>query len=509
VKPSAPRASDQPDVIRNFEPATGHSLPPVPVMTPEAVHETIRRARQAQPAWAALSFEARRRKLMALNRIILERTDELCDIISRETGKPRIEALLLEVIPAADFTFYYARRAKKLLRPEKIRLRLFPNKTSRVHYVPRGVIGSISAWNLPFSFFISDVVCALAAGNAVVVKASEVTPLVALKAKELCDAAGIPPELVQVVTGYAVAGAALYDAPERSARVDMIVFTGSECTGRRVGAACAERLIPCVLELGGNAAAIVCADVDVARAAESVVYGGFANAGQLCVSVNRVFVDDRIARAFTEKVVEITRKLRHGAGGEVDVGAITTPAQVNIIEQHVADAVHRGASIAAGGIRENGTGRFFSPTVLANVSPYAAVMREETFGPVIAIASFKTIQEAIRLANETPYGLMGYVFSRNRGQARQIARQIQAGTVIVNDVIYTYGVPETPWGGVKQSGIGRVHGDQVLKDMCEARHINEERFHIRMPWSYPYREAAAQRFLSLARWMYRLVGMLP
>jgi succinate-semialdehyde dehydrogenase/glutarate-semialdehyde dehydrogenase len=309
---------------------------------------------------------------------------------------------------------------------------------------------------------------------------------------------------VQVVTGFGPTGAALYDSEDPKERVDIVVFTGSVPTGKRIAAACGAQLIPCITELGGNAAAIVRADVDIDRAARSVVYGAFANSGQICVSVNRVFVDERIATAFTDKVVEITKGLRQGAEGEVDVGAITTPAQLEIVKRHVADAVRRGAKAATGGAQANGSGRFFPPTVLTGVSNDMAVMREETFGPLMPIMPFKTEDDAIRMANDTPFGLMGYVFSKDKRRAREIAERISAGTVIVNDVLYTYGAPETPWGGVKQSGIGRVHGDQALKDLCEARHVNLERFHVKVPWIYPYRDSAYRMVLKLARRVGRL-----
>ncbi len=501
---SSPAPGDG-EFIRNTEPATGRELPAVRVTPPEEVQEAIRRARAAQPAWAALSWRERKRKLLELNRVILQRADECAQIIARETGKPPIEALLHELIPAADFAFYYARHARKFLRREHIRLRLFPNKHSYVHYQPRGVIGAISAWNFPFSFFMADVICALAARNAVVVKASEFTPWVALKAKELCTAAGIPADLVQVVTGFAASGAALYEFADPGERVDMLVFTGSVATGRKIGAACGERLIPCILELGGNAAAVICADADIDRAAKRVVYGAFANAGQMCVSVNRVLVDERIVKKFTAKVVELTSQLRLGAGDKIDVGAITTPAQLRHVESHIRDAVAKGAKLETGGTAREAGGRFLAPTVLTNVRPDMAVMREETFGPVVAIAEFRSEDEAIRLANNSPYGLMAYVFSRDRRRAEALAERLQAGTVIVNDVIYTHGVPETPWGGVKQSGVGRVHGKQILKEMSQTRHVNVERFHVEVPWTFPYREAAARRFLALARWLYRLL----
>ncbi len=502
--PQPARSTGEHQVIRNTEPATGKPLPEVPVMTADQVHDAIRRARAAQPAWAALSFAERRRKLVAFKDRILDHAEEICDLLSRENGKPRIEALMHEVVPAVDFTLFYARRARRVLRNEKIRLRLFPNKASYIKYVPRGVIGSITAWNFPFSFFVSDVVTALAAGNAVVLKPSEFTSLISLKGKELCDEAGIPSDIVQVVTGFGPTGAALYDSADPELRVDAVVFTGSVPTGRRIAAACGEKLIPCITELGGSAPAIGGADVDIERAAKSVVYGAFANSGQICVSVNRVFVDERIAQPFTEKVVEITKGLRQGAEGEVDVGAVTTPAQLEIVKRHVADALQKGATAATGGAPAPGPGRFFPPTVLTNVKPDMAVMHEETFGPLMPITSFKSEDDAIRMANDTPFGLMGYVFSRDKRRARELAERIRAGTVIVNDVLYTYGTPETPWGGVKQSGIGRVHAEQALKDLCEMRHVNVERFHINVPWMYPYKESAHKMVLNLARRLYRL-----
>jgi acyl-CoA reductase-like NAD-dependent aldehyde dehydrogenase len=498
------RSTGERQTIRNNEPATGKPLPEVPVMTPSQVQDAIRRARAAQPAWAALPFSERRRKLIAFKNQILDHAEEVCDLLSRENGKPRIEALMHEVVPSADLTAFFARRAKRVLRDEKIRLRLFPNKASYVKYVPRGVVGSITAWNFPFVFFVSDVVTALASGNAVVVKPSEFTSLISLKGKELCDRAGIPSDLVQVVTGFGPTGAALYDSNDPALRADIVVFTGSVPTGRRIAAACGERLIPCVLELGGSAPAIVRADVDIERTAKSVVYGAFANSGQICVSVNRVFVDERISKHFTDRVVAITKTLRQGSDGEVDVGAVTTPAQLEIVKRQVEDALTKGAKAETGGQQPPGPGRFFPPTVLSGVTLDMAVMREETFGPLMPIFPFKSEDEAIRMANDTPFGLMGYVFSKDKRRAREIAERIQAGTVIVNDVLYTYGAPETPWGGVKQSGIGRVHSEHSLKDLCEMRHVNTQRFHLSMPWMYPYRGSAEKMVLNLARKVGRL-----
>jgi len=489
-----------------FEPATGLPLPAVPAVPPAGVYDAVRRARRAQPAWAARSFADRRRVLNAFKRALLDHAEELCDLLGRETGKTRMDALMLELFPAVSLTAHYARRARRILRDRHIGLPLFPHKASRIRYAPRGVMGSITAWNLPLAFFVSDVVTALAAGNGVVVKPSEYTPLTALRAKELCGEAGIPSDLVQVVPGGGAAGAALFDADEEDARADLIVFTGSVVTGRRIGAACGERLIPCILELGGSAAAIVRADADLDRAAAAVVWGAFANAGQLCVSVNRVLVDQDIAEPFTRRVVERARALRLGSGADAEVGAVTTAAQLATVERHVADALARGATVACGGTAPAGPGRFYPPTVLIGVTPAMAVMREETFGPVVAIAAFRDDKEAVRLANTAPAGLIGYVLTGSRRAGRKLARGLNTGTVIVNDVLYTYAVPQTPWGGVRGAGLGRVHGDEGLLAMCEARHLNEERMHLPVPWMFPYSAGSFRWLLTAMRGIFRWRG---
>jgi succinate-semialdehyde dehydrogenase/glutarate-semialdehyde dehydrogenase len=490
-------------MIRNTEPATGRPLPGVPVTPPGAVHAAIRAARDAQPDWAGLPLRERLRRLTRVKELLLDRVGDACDMVIRETGKPRMEALMMEVYPAASFIAHAVRRAPRELADERIPLRLFPHKASRLRYHPRGVIGSITAWNLPLAFFFSDVAPALAAGNAVVVKPSEATPLTALFAHDLCREAGIPGGVVQVVPGFGDTGAALVNAADAVGRADMVVFTGSGGTGRGVGAACAERLIPCILELGGTAAALVLADADLDRAARSVVYGAFANAGQLCVSVNRVFVDARIAEPFTRRVVALTAGLRVGAGPDADVGAITTAAQLAVIQRHVADAVRQGARVLAGGRVVPGPGRFHAPTVLADVTPGMAVMREETFGPVLPITAVPGEGEAVALANDASAGLIGYVFSRNRRRARRVADRLRCGTVIVNDVIYTYAVPETPWGGATHAGLGVVHGARSLRELSEARHINTERLALPVPWMYPYRASRVRMIMLLLRRLVR------
>ncbi len=497
AKPAAPT------VIRNLEPATGAPLPEVPVTSPEDVVAAVGRAREAQKGWAALGFAERRRRLLAFKDLLLERADEVADLVHRENGKPRFEATLHDIVPVAMLTTYYARKARGILRDRRIGAPLFPHKRFYVRYEPRGVIGVISPWNFPFSLPVGEIVTALAAGNGVVVKPSEFTPLTALKAKELLDAAGVPADLVAVVPGFGATGAALL-----AAGVDMVAFTGSVATGRKIAAACGERLIPCTLELGGKDPAVVLGDADLERAARTVVFGAFANSGQICASVERVYVDRRILDPFTRRVVELTRSLRQGddSGGEVDVGAMTTPAQLEIVRRHVADAVAGGATVLAGGNARTEKGRFFEPTVLSGVDARMAVLHDETFGPVLPIVPFDDEDEAVRLANGTAYGLNAYVFSKDRRHAEEVANRLTAGTVMVNDVLFTHGVPEMPWGGVRDSGIGRTHGAQALREVCWMRHVATERVAWSAPWLYPYRRSVQQTLVRAVRAVLRLVA---
>jgi succinate-semialdehyde dehydrogenase/glutarate-semialdehyde dehydrogenase len=286
------------------------------------------------------------------------------------------------------------------------------------------------------------------------------------------------------------------------------VFTGSTSTGRKVAAACGERLIPCTLELGGKAAAIVCADADVDRTARALVWGGFANNGQVCVSVERVYAHAAVHDELVHKVVELTRTLRQGdpshAPASVDLGAMTWDRQVEIVEQRVAQAVSAGAKVLCGGRRGQGPGLYFEPTVLADCRQEMDVMQREIFGPVLPIMKVPDEREAVRLANDSPLGLMGYVFTRDHKKGRRLAERIAAGTVMVNDCLLTFAAPETPWGGVKQSGLGRTHSAEGLRDLCQARHVNYDRFSLsRELWWFPYQPSFYKQTLRALRWLFR------
>jgi succinate-semialdehyde dehydrogenase/glutarate-semialdehyde dehydrogenase len=412
----------------------------------------------------------------------------------------------MEVLLVADLVDYFCKRAEKLLAPQPIPLHLMKHKRSYVHYVPRGVVGIIAPWNFPFSIPSGEALMAMIAGNGVVVKPSEITPLCALKLKELADACGLPPDLLQVVTGRGATGAALIDSG-----VDQIIFTGSVETGKKVAAACGERLIPCVAELGGKAAAIVCADADLERTANALVWGAFANSGQVCASVERVYAHEAVHDELVAKVVEKTRALRQGdpSSDATDVGAMTWDRQVTTVEERVKQAVGAGAKLQTGGRRKDGGGQFYEPTVLTECKQDMDVMRKEIFGPVMPIMRVRSEEEAVRLANDSHLGLLGYVFTKDRKKGARIAEKVEAGTVMVNDVLNTYAVPETPWGGVKQSGLGRTHSDDGLRDMCQLRHVNVDRIAPKRDlWWYPYDAKTTSLVMKGMRFLFGRGGII-
>jgi succinate-semialdehyde dehydrogenase/glutarate-semialdehyde dehydrogenase len=487
--------------LQSYEPATGQLLGEVKVMSAEEVRAAVAKARRAQEAWGALPVEERCERVLRFRDALVDRADELVDLLVRECGKPRHEALLHEVMVAADLATYFAKAAPKVLAPRSLSLHLMKHRKSYVHYMPRGVVGVISPWNYPLQLPLRDVIMAVIAGNAAVLKPSEVTPLIALKAKEVWDGAGLPEDLFQVVTGGGAAGAALIDAG-----VQLVVFTGGVATGKRVAAACGERLIPCVMELGGKAPLLALPDADLERTARGIVFGGFTNSGQVCISVERVYAHAEVHDRLLDRVVELTKELRQGdpSTETVDIGAIIFPKQIEIAERHIADAVAKGAKVLAGGKRVPGKGQFFEPTVLGNCDHSMTVMTEEIFGPIVPFMKVSTEEEAIRLANDSHLGLNAYVFSGDRHHGRQVAERVQAGSVLVNDVLSNGGCPEAPFGGIKQSGFGRVMGDESLREMCDVRHISVDRVALgsKDPLWFPYTDKAYEWFRRGMRAMF-------
>jgi acyl-CoA reductase-like NAD-dependent aldehyde dehydrogenase len=473
------------DRIRNLAPATGELLGETVVAGAEDVRRAVARARKAQQAWAVLPVEERGQRLLRLRDAMAERADEFIDVLALECGKPRHEALMHEVAPLLDLVAWVAAHAPAVLAPETKKLHLMKHRTGEVHRVARGVVGVISPWNYPLGIPMGTVIEALVAGNACVVKPSEVTPLVLLKAKEIFDSTGLPEDLFTVVPGFASTGQALIEAG-----IDYCVFTGAVETGRKVAAACGARLIPCTMELGGKAPLLACEDCDLERTARAIVFGGFTNSGQACISVERVYAHEKIYAPLLERVVALTAELRQGDPSRdyVDVGAIIFPKQIEVAERHIEDAVKKGARVVQGGKRRPGPGQFFEPTVLGDCDHSMTVMRDEIFGPIVPFMRVQSEDEAVRLANDSHLGLNAYVFTRGRATARRLAEKIQAGSVVVNDVLSNYATTEAPFGGIKQSGFGRVHGEQSLRDLCPEKYLSFDRISppSRDPLWFPY-----------------------
>lgn len=479
----------------------------VRVSSPEEIKAAVERGRKAFEVWRNLDFGARARVLLAARDAFVRRKEELIQLICLENGKPRVEALV-EVTYVCDIITFYARNGRKFLRRRKITPHLLRTKKVSVHYEPRGVIGMITPWNFPLILTIGEAIPALLAGNAVVIKPSEWTPLSARLGGEIIREAlidaGLPEDVLQIVFGFGPAGGAIVDT------ADMIAFTGSVKTGKMIAERAASRLVPVALELGGKDPMVVLRDADIERAANAAVWGAFMNSGQVCISVERVYVDEAIADDFTRRVVEKTRKLRQGTDfdqrstdNRIDVGAMTYPRQVETVEDHIRDAVEKGAKVAAGGKRNAGLpGRYFEPTVLTDVNHSMKVMTEETFGPILPIMKVKGAEEALRLANDSIYGLNASVWTRNSAEGEAIASRVEAGITCVNDVVMGFGITDAPSGGIKESGIGKRHGHEGIQRFCHEQVIVTDRFNMKreVVW-YPY-SAGTERMLS------RVVGLL-
>lgn len=506
------------DEIISTNPATGEEVGRLAVTSNDEVAAAVERGRAAFQGWRKTSFAERKRLVMAAREVILAEMDEIALLISRESGKPVAEALSMEIAPVLDLMQHFARNAEKLLKPRRIGIGLYAlmGRSSKIVYQPLGVVGIIPAWNYPFSIPLGEAVMALMAGNTVVIKPSELTPFIGLKIGEIFEKAGFPHNCVQVVIGAGETGAALVDAAP-----DKIMFTGSVATGKRIAAAAAKNLTSTVLELGGKDAMIVFEDANLELAAGAAVWGAFCNAGQSCSSVERLYVHESVAAELTQKIVEKTKQLKVGAGdgNDISIGAMSSERQMKIVEDHVAQFIADGATIETGGSmsyaftreRDGDAGPseitpegvthtlFFEPTVISGANNRMRAMQEETFGPTLPIATFKTEEEAIRLANDSEFGLTASVWTRNYSRGRRVAEQIEAGSVCVNEVLYTHGIGQTPWGGFKNSGRGRTHGVEGLMELVQPQHIHVNRIAI-LPdaWWMPYSANAIETFRGFA-----------
>jgi succinate-semialdehyde dehydrogenase/glutarate-semialdehyde dehydrogenase len=464
-QPVSTDADREPIHVKN--PVTGDLLATVPNTGPDGVRAAVERARASQPAWEARGNRGRARFLQLWARALWRDRERLIGVIRSETGKNETGALL-ELIVLDNVLTYYAHHAPRMLRPRR-RGTLFPVvQYARVYYRPFGVAGFISPWNYPYLNALMDAVAALVAGNTVVIKPSEVTPLSALYAVAIAHQVSIPRDALQIITGDGQTGAALVD------EVDHISVTGSTATGRTVARRAAERLIPCNLELGGKDPLIVLPDANIDLAATSVLQGALENAGQVCVSTERVYDQ------FVDRIIHYAQQLTIGAGDGLDVhvGSMTNARELDRCEAQIADAVGKGARVLTGGQRRPDLGPlFFEPTVLVDVDHSMAVMQDETFGPLVPIMRVHSVDEAVRLANDSIYGLSGAVFTRNLKRGEALARRINSGDISINRTQFVVGTPSLPMGGQKQSGIGRRNGPEGLM-----RYVNPQSILVDRTW---------------------------
>ena len=470
----APDPAVTADTFDSLDPATGQVLASHPVHSAQEVRAAVDRAREAALWWQAQGWQGRRAHLRAWKGEIARRLHELADLVHRENGKPHADAVL-EVALAVDHVEWAAKHAPRVLGRRRVPSGLMAvNQSAWLEYQPLGVIGVIGPWNYPVFTPMGSLAYALAAGNAVVFKPSEHTPGVGLWLAQAW-AAAVPerPEVLQVVTGLGDTGAAL-----TRAGVDKIAFTGSAATGRKVMAACAEGLVPVLMECGGKDAMIVDDDADVAAAADAALWGAMSNAGQTCIGIERVYATDAVYDAFVSELTTRAATLRAGSDSGADYGPITMPGQVDVIRRHIADALSGGGRALTGGGVE---GALVEPTVLVDVPESSAAVREETFGPTVTVARVRDVEEALQRTNATTYGLAGAVFTGSRARGVAIAERMRSGMTSVNSVIAFASVPSLPFGGVGDSGFGRIHGEDGLKEFTRAKAITAQRFALPTP----------------------------
>ena len=489
--------------LESFNPATGERLGAVALTPPDQVASVVDSVLKVQPFWAQLTLQDRARYLERAAQVVLDEGDEIRDLIVREQGKPRNEAFTMEVLPTIDALTWIARAGTEILADEQIPMPqvFLKTKSSAFSYEPLGVIGVISPWNYPWSIPFGEVALALMAGNGVVLKPASLTPLIGDRIVRVFERAGVPEGLVRVVHGPGTGSALVRSG------VAKVFFTGSVETGRGVGEECSRQLKGSVLELGGKDAMLVLADANLDHAVAGAMWGGFANAGQTCSGIERVYVLRAVADRFITGVVEGARRLRVGdpLSWETEIGPMVSAEQFEIVRELVEDAVESGASLHCGGpvpAPAGLSGAFYGPTVLTGVTHQMRIMREEIFGPVLPIMVVDSEDEAVALANDSQFGLGASVWTSDRSKGERISRELEAGMVWINDHMFSHGACQCAWGGVKDSGLGRTHSKFGLYECVNIKLRVWEPSALRDPWWHPYDETLGRALRQTATVLY-------
>ncbi len=484
-------------------PATGEVIATLPDLGADAIRELAAKGRAAQPAWEAMGFAGRAKVMLRMQKWMGDNAERVLQTVISETGKVYEDAQIADWSYTLNAFGFWANNAEAYLADERVKSSaiLVKGKKLMVRYRPLGLIGVIGPWNYPLANSIGDCIPAMMAGNSVILKPSEVTPLSSLLMAEGLKECGLPDGVFQVATGTGAAGAALVD------EVDMIMFTGSTATGKKVMAKAAETLTPVSLELGGKDPLIVLSDADIDRAAHVAAYYSMLNAGQTCISVERVYVEAPVYDEFVGKVAEYVRTLRNDPStgpGQADVGSMTFPPQVDIVDRHVQDALSKGARAIVGGTKgKHDKGYWFEPTVLVDVDHSMSCMTEETFGPTLPIMKVADTEEAIRMANDSEYGLGAAVFGKDVERAEAVARRIESGAVCVNDALINYSALELPMGGWKASGLGSRHGAGGIRKYARQQALMVSRFGMKKDiHMYPYNAKMTKRLQAFFKFLY-------
>jgi acyl-CoA reductase-like NAD-dependent aldehyde dehydrogenase len=514
VAKAIPIAADAPaTTIISTNPATGQKLAEFATTPVDQLPVLMEKARNAQPAWEKLGFNQRIAIVRKIVNLLYQNSEKLIHILMTEQGKPEFEAYI-EFWPAIELTALYSRIVKKVAKPERIFVPMLPHRQHWVEHKPFGVVAVIAPWNFPVMLSLPPIIAALITGNTVIYKPSEFSSQVGAFLNDILHQAGIPNDVFQTVYGMGDVGAALVKA-----KPDKLVFTGSPNTARKISAAAAVNLTPMTMELGGKDAAIVLEDADLDRTAMALVWAGMLNAGQACLSVERLYVRREVAEPLVQKMAAImddhVRLAAHH--DQPTMGPIITSAQLNIIDSHIKEAVEQGARVIAGGrVAEDSSGRFYLPTLITDVKPEMRVIHEETFGPVIAVVPVDTDEQAVQVANDSQFGLTGSVWTRNRARGIALAQQMRVGHASINDHIISSSTPQVPWGGIKDSGYGRTRGREGLLDMMFIQAVSIERFAPlpREIFWYPYTQLKVNLirrvlgFLYAATWGEKLSALL-